>query len=75
MKAIHGLGNQQDVQDAADAKHKVLDYKALMELVNLGDGIQRNLKRLTDHSNTLAEHTTRMAKLETTVENIEKGNI
>lgn len=75
FKAINGLGNQQDVTDAADAKQsKCLDYKALKELVNLGDSIERNQMRLTDHSHKLADHTTRIAKLETTAESKEKGD-
>ncbi|CAC5380299.1 unnamed protein product [Mytilus coruscus] len=70
--AINGLGSQQDATDAVDAKSKVLDYKALNELVNFGGGIQRNLKRLNDHSNELAVHTSKIRKLETIVENMEK---
>ncbi|CAG2224382.1 unnamed protein product [Mytilus edulis] len=56
--AIHGLGNQQDVTDAADAKSKVLDYKTIKELMMIE-------KRLIDHTIILAEHTTRIAQLET----------
>ncbi|CAG2206140.1 unnamed protein product [Mytilus edulis] len=59
--AIHGLGNQQDVTAAADAKSKVLDYKTINELMMID-------KRIIDHNIELAEHTTRIAQLETTVE-------
>ncbi|CAG2198756.1 unnamed protein product [Mytilus edulis] len=71
-QAIHGLGNQQDITDAADAKSKVLDHNALREQVNFRYSIQYNLKRLNDHSNELAVQTSKIRKLELNVENIEK---
>ncbi|CAC5380301.1 unnamed protein product [Mytilus coruscus] len=70
--AIHGLGNQQDNTDAADAKSKVLDHNALREQVNFRYNIQHNLKRLNDHSNELSVQTSKIRKLELNVENIEK---
>ncbi|XP_052084041.1 uncharacterized protein LOC127721329 [Mytilus californianus] len=63
--AINGLGNQQDITDAADAKTKVLDFKAIMEHLNLRMGIHRNRKRSV-------EHASKIAKLETTVEDMGK---
>lgn len=69
------MGDQQDVKDAADAKSKCLDYKALKELVSLDNNIQRNRMRLSEHGHRIADHTKRIAKLETSVERMEKGNI
>lgn len=69
LKAINGLGNKQDVIDATDAKTKVLDHKALQEQVN----IQQNRKRLNEQSVELAEHSGKIAKLETAVEHLAKG--
>lgn len=68
LKAINGLGNQQDVNDAAEAKSKSLDYNSLKELVYLD-------RRLNYHTNKLDQHTIKIEKLETTVEVMEKGNI
>lgn len=73
LKAINGLGNKQDVIDATDAKTKLLDHKALQEQVNLSDNIQQNRKRLNEQSVELAEHSGKIAKLETTVEHLAKG--
>lgn len=80
VKAINGLGNQQDVIDATDAKTKLLDYTALQEQVNLSDNIQQNRKRLNEQSVALAElsfelteHSGKIAKLETAVEHFAKG--
>ncbi|VDI58191.1 Hypothetical predicted protein [Mytilus galloprovincialis] len=67
--AIQGLGNQQDVTDAADAKSKVLDYNALKELLNVSF---RNLKRLNDFGNELAVQSSKIKKLKSTVKNMEK---
>lgn len=75
LKAIKGLGNQQDVTDAAEAKSKCLDYEELKERVNRDNSIQRNHMRLTDHGYKLADHTTRIAKLEATVESVDKGDL
>ncbi|CAG2190243.1 unnamed protein product [Mytilus edulis] len=61
--AIHGLGNQQDVIDAADAKSKVLDFNALKELLNVGFSFHRNLERLNDYAchrrNTTTQYDTK----------------
>lgn len=73
LKAISGLGNQQDVTDAIDAKTKLLDYTALQEQVILSDNIQQNRKRLNEQSVELAEHSSKIAKLETAVEHLAKG--
>ncbi|XP_076080658.1 uncharacterized protein LOC143051646 isoform X2 [Mytilus galloprovincialis] len=70
--AIHGLGNQQDVKDASDAKSKFLDYNALNELVNVTFSIRRNLERLNVYGNELAVQSSKMKKLESAVENMEK---
>ncbi|CAG2190245.1 unnamed protein product [Mytilus edulis] len=70
--AIHGLGNQQDVKDASDAKSKCLDYNALNELVNVTFSIRRNLERLNVYGNELAVQSSKMKKLESAVENMEK---
>ncbi|VDI14710.1 Hypothetical predicted protein [Mytilus galloprovincialis] len=66
--AIHSLGNQQDVTDAADAKSKSLDYNTLKKLVNFDDSIQRNVNRLNDHSNELAVQSSKITKLESTMQ-------
>ncbi|VDI65285.1 Hypothetical predicted protein, partial [Mytilus galloprovincialis] len=71
-KAIHGLGNQQDVIDAADAKSKVLDFNALKELLNVGFSVHRNLERLNDYGNELAVQNSKIKKLKSTVKNMEK---
>lgn len=75
FKAIHGLGNQQDVIDAAEAKSKVLDFNALKELLNVGFSVHRNLERLNDYGNELAVQNSKIKKLKSTVKNMEKGNI
>lgn len=69
------MGNQQDALDASDAKSKCLDYNALKELVNICLSIRRNLERLNVHGNELAVQSSKMKKLESAVENMEKGNI
>ncbi|VDI19623.1 Hypothetical predicted protein [Mytilus galloprovincialis] len=66
--AIIGLGNQHDVKDAAEAKSKSLDYNSLQELVHIDT-------RLNYHTNEIAKQTSKIEKLETTVEAMEKGNI
>ncbi|VDI21504.1 Hypothetical predicted protein [Mytilus galloprovincialis] len=71
-KAIDGLGNQQDVIDAADAKSKVLDFNALKELLNVGFSFHRNLERLNDYGNELAVQSSKIKKLKSTVKNMEK---
>ncbi|CAC5360488.1 unnamed protein product [Mytilus coruscus] len=73
--AINGLGNQQDITDAADAKTKVLDFKAIMEHLNLRMGIKRNRKRSVEHSGKIVEHASKIAKLETIVENLDIGKV
>ncbi|XP_071138346.1 uncharacterized protein [Mytilus edulis] len=67
-KAIHNLGNQQDVLDADDAKSKSLDYNTLKKLVNQDDSIQRNVNRLNYHSNELAVQSSKITKLESTMQ-------
>ncbi|CAC5399270.1 unnamed protein product [Mytilus coruscus] len=80
--AIYGLGNQQHVSDAVDAKSKVLDYESVKKLRNYDDIIyqrleleacnnQENRKILNDHAIELAEHRTKILKLETPVHNME----
>ncbi|CAC5399269.1 unnamed protein product [Mytilus coruscus] len=54
-KAIHGLGNQQDVKDAADAKSKVLDYESVKKLINQHDFFYQKFE----------DHDTKITKLET----------
>ncbi|CAC5399265.1 unnamed protein product [Mytilus coruscus] len=82
--AIHGLGNQQDVKDAADAKSIVLEHKAVKRLMNLDEmfyhrleqeagNIQQNRKRLNEYAHELDEQSLKIIKLETTVDNIETG--
>ncbi|XP_071139706.1 uncharacterized protein [Mytilus edulis] len=66
--AIHSLGNQQDVTDAAAAKSKSLDYNTLKKLVNFDDSIRHNLKRLNDQSNELEVQSSKITKLETTMQ-------
>ncbi|CAG2241546.1 unnamed protein product [Mytilus edulis] len=67
--AIHSLGNQQDVTDADDAKSKnSLDYSTLKKLVNQDDSIQHNLRRLNDHSNELAVQSSKITRLESTMQ-------
>lgn len=99
LKAINGLGNQQDVTDAVTAKTKLLDSNhaiSLKELLNRDVKIQQNRQIISDHTielaenrcsialNTsaiveskceIAENACKIAKLETTVEHIEEGNI
>ncbi|CAG2231817.1 unnamed protein product [Mytilus edulis] len=60
-RAIHSLGNQQDVIDAADAKSKCLDHNTLKKLVNFDD-------RLNDHSNELAVQSSKITKLAATIQ-------
>ncbi|CAG2198316.1 unnamed protein product [Mytilus edulis] len=72
--AINGLGNHQDITDAADAKTKVLDFKAIMEHLNIWMSIKRNRKRSVEHSGKIVEHASKIAKLETTVENLNIGH-
>lgn len=70
------MGSRQDVTDAAEAKSKILNYRAIIkELVDVGLRVHRNLKRLNEQGNVLAVHSSKIQKLETTVENIEKGNV
>ncbi|CAG2206135.1 unnamed protein product [Mytilus edulis] len=64
--AIIGLGNQHDVKDAAEAKSKSLDYNSLQELVHIDT-------RLNYHTNEIAKQTSKIEKLETTVEAMEKA--
>ncbi|CAG2198306.1 unnamed protein product [Mytilus edulis] len=73
--AINGLGNQQDITDAADAKTKVLDFKAIMEHLNIEMGIKRNRKRYVEQSGKIVEHASKIAKLETTIENLDLGKV
>ncbi|XP_076080667.1 uncharacterized protein LOC143051655 [Mytilus galloprovincialis] len=73
--AINGLGNQQDITDAADAKTKVLDFKAIMEHLNIEMGIKRNRKRYVEQSGKIVEHASKIAKLETAVENLDLGKV
>ncbi|CAG2222569.1 unnamed protein product [Mytilus edulis] len=68
LQAIIGLGNQHDVKDAAEAKSKSLDYNSLQELVHIDT-------RLNYHTNEIAKQTSKIEKLETTVEVMGKGNI
>lgn len=56
LKAINGLGNQQDVTDAVTAKTKLLDSNALKELLNLDGKIQQTGKMISDHTIELAEN-------------------
>ncbi|CAG2189847.1 unnamed protein product [Mytilus edulis] len=54
-KAIGGLGNHQDVKDAADAKSIVLDYESVKKLVNQHEILYQRLE----------DHDTKITKLDT----------
>lgn len=52
FQAIHGLGNQHDVKDAADAKSIVLDYEAVKKLMNQHEILNQ---RLEDHDSKITK--------------------
>lgn len=76
FKVIHGSGNPQVVKDATDAKSKIIDNKSIKnKLDDHPTKILQNQERNNDQVNKPDAYNTQLVKQESTVKNIETGNI